>query len=124
MITLDQYCELPGYDIKSAEMLKRNTASAAEMYDTIKAYITFAKEEILQLGVGVFSGQVIVATGVRLSPELQEKIALHGGVVSESFNKQTTILVTKDVNSTSGKAQKAKDLGIKVISLETLLSMV
>ena len=39
-----------------------------------------------------------------------------GGKVSGSVSAKTNFLVNNDVNSTSGKNQKAKELGIEIIS--------
>ena len=122
-ISLDEYCELPGYDVKSAQLLVENASRANEIYEQIKNKIKFRVQEEKVLGTGILVNQVIVATGVRLSPEIISKIESLGGEVTDSFNKQTTLLITKDPNSTSGKAQKARDSGIKVISLSQLNSM-
>jgi len=61
------------------------------------------------------AGQVIVMTGFR-DKELQQQIEDRGGKVTSSVSKKTTILIAQDVNSTSSKVKKAKDLGIEVIS--------
>jgi NAD-dependent DNA ligase len=123
-IKLEEYCELPGYDVTSATLLIENWPLARTVYDLIKGSVKFVKPKAIVLGEGAFSNQILVATGVRLSPELIAKVQAQGGIVSDSFGKTTTILVAKDPQSTSGKMGKAKEMGIKVISLATLMEMV
>jgi DNA ligase (NAD+) len=53
--------------------------------------------------------------------ELVEYIENMGGKVSGSVSKKTYALINNDVNSTSGKNKKARELGIPVISEEDLL---
>jgi DNA ligase (NAD+) len=123
-ITVEDYCELSGYDVISAGLVHSNTGAATEVYEKIKGVIKFAKPVGKVLGTGVFSNEILVATGVRLSPEVIEKVQAQGGVVSDSFGKTTTILIAKDPRSTSGKMGKAHAMGIKVISLAQLMDMV
>jgi NAD-dependent DNA ligase len=123
-ISVEQYCELPGYEAKSAGLLISNAAAASDVYNEIKSKVKFMKEEIVTLGVGALSGQILAATGVRLLPELIERVQQAGGSYADAYSKSTTILVAKDPKSTSGKAQKARDAGIKVISLAELMEMV
>jgi NAD-dependent DNA ligase len=58
-------------------------------------------------------------TGVR-DKALEASIAAAGGSIKSSVSKNVTILVCKDPSSTSGKAQKARSLGIEVIGLEDM----
>lgn len=55
--------------------------------------------------------------------EAQKKIESMGGKVSGSVSAKTSYLVNNDVNSTSGKNKKAKELGVPIISEEELLKM-
>lgn len=52
-----------------------------------------------------------------------EKYIIPKGTVS-GVNKKLTYLVQQDPDSTSGKSEKAKELGIKIISPEEFLKMV
>lgn len=45
-----------------------------------------------------------------------------GGKVSGSVSKKTDYLVNNDVNSTSGKNKKAKELGVPIISEDEFVS--
>lgn len=50
--------------------------------------------------------------------ELKAYIESQGGHVTGSVSKSTNYLINNDVNSTSGKNKKAKELGIEIISEE------
>lgn len=56
--------------------------------------------------------------------EAKEKIEMLGGKVSGSVSAKTSYLVNNDVNSTSGKNKKAKELGVKIISEDELIEMI
>lgn len=122
-LTESQLCALDGFDVKSANLIMLNAFAAHSTFWDIKAKVTFAADKLETKGSGVFDNQILVATGVRLSPELIDKIQALGGTVTDAFNKSTTILIAKDSNSTSGKMGKAKELGIKVISIDELTKM-
>lgn len=55
--------------------------------------------------------------------EAVEMIQSLRGKVSGSVSKNTTFLVNNDINSTSSKNKKARELGIPIISEEELVSM-
>lgn len=56
--------------------------------------------------------------------ELKEFIEERGGKVTGSVTGKTTYLINNDVNSTSGKNKKARELNVPVISEEEFLAMV
>ena len=56
--------------------------------------------------------------------DLQAMVTAQGGTNLDSVTKNLTYLVTSDPNSTSGKAKKARELGIDLISPEQFLEMV
>ena len=74
------------------------------------------------------SGKTFVITGslehFTNREEAKERIELLGGKVSGSVSAKTSYLVNNDVNSTSGKNKKAKELGIPIISEMQLLQMI
>ena len=55
--------------------------------------------------------------------DLQDMVTQNGGINKDSVTKDLTYLVIQDPNSTSGKAKKARDMGITLISPEQFLSM-
>ena len=56
--------------------------------------------------------------------ELKEFIESRGGKVTGSVTGKTTYLINNDVNSTSGKNKKAKELNVPIISEDEFLAMV
>ena len=74
------------------------------------------------------SGQIIVITGTltefKNRAELTDFIISHGGKVSSSISKNTTLLINNDINSTSSKNKEAKRLGIPIISEKNFLEKV
>mgnify|MGYP000943374911 FL=1 len=52
------------------------------------------------------------------------KIEELGGKASGSVSKNTSYLINNDVNSTSGKNKKAKELGVQIISEDDFLKMI
>lgn len=55
--------------------------------------------------------------------EAKEKIESLGGKVSGSVSAKTSYLVNNDIESTSGKNKKAKELGIRIIDENELIKM-
>ena len=54
--------------------------------------------------------------------ELKGYIESQGGKVTGSVSKSTSYLINNDINSTSGKNQKARQLGIDIISEDDFIS--
>jgi DNA ligase (NAD+) len=71
---------------------------------------------------GPLKGKTICMTGFR-DAAMEAAIEEAGGSVKGSVSKQLDYLVAADPTSTSGKAQKARDYGTKVISQEQMWSM-
>lgn len=73
------------------------------------------------------SGKTFVITGslniFTNRDEAKEKIESLGGKVAGSVSKKTDYLVNNDINSTSGKNKKAKELSIPIITEEELINM-
>ena len=74
------------------------------------------------------SGKTFVITGslniFANRDEAKEKIESLGGKVSGSVSSKTTYLVNNDVNSTSSKNKKAKELNIPIITEEELINLI
>ena len=73
-----------------------------------------------------FTDKHFVLTGKMNRPRsyYEELIKNHGGTVSSSVSKNTDYLVMADPKSTSTKAQKARKLGVKIISPEELKKLI
>lgn len=75
----------------------------------------------------IFAGKVFVITGsvehFANRNEVKAVIEARGGKVTGSVTGKTDYLINNDVNSTSGKNKKAKELEIPIISEEDFLAM-
>lgn len=68
-----------------------------------------------------FTGMTFVFTGFR-NAVLQSEIEARGGSVSTSVSKKTNMLITKTEEETSsGKAARARELGVQVMALQDFL---
>ena len=74
-----------------------------------------------------FSGINFVITGsvehFANRAEVKAEIEKRGGKVTGSVTSKTGYLINNDVNSTSSKNKKARELGVPIISEETLIGM-
>ena len=63
------------------------------------------------------SGKKIVLTGFR-DKTLQEVIEYLGGKISNSVSKNTFVVIVKDKDEETGKTEKAKKVGVPIMSVE------
>lgn len=73
---------------------------------------------------GRLSGKSFCFSGVRMKPDQKEKFDNAGGEEKKGVSKGLDYLVLKDPASTSSKAEKARKLGIAIISIDDLESMI
>jgi NAD-dependent DNA ligase len=121
-VSVEQITSIDGFEAKSARKILDSIDDACEQWEAVRSYVTLTAPKAAVTG-GALSGQVFCPTGVRLSPDMVEKITSQGGVVTDTFSSKVTTLVAKDKNSGSSKIQKALDKGVKVISLDQLKDM-
>lgn len=134
---LKQYPDFATLTQKQATMLDTpkgfSTSTFEEICSTLPAFHAFLKE------IGVkrsdllleeekpvstkLKGKVFLFTGVR-DVALEQFITQNGGEVSSGFSKRVTHVVTKDVGTSSSKAQAARSAGIPIISLEQAYKLV
>ena len=73
------------------------------------------------------NGKIFVITGATRQfqnrDEVKAAIEAHGGKVTASVSKNTDYLINNDINSTSSKNIKAKQLGVPIITEEQLIAM-
>jgi len=125
-IKRDDILTVEGYSDKTTDLLIDGLGKFKEwliIYSMLKVDSTDIKaNNILQQG-NKFAGAVIVFTGVR-NAELEKTIETEGGKVIDTVNSKTTLLVAKDVDLSSSKIEKAKTLGIQIISYDKFLKTV
>lgn len=109
--SLEDIQELDGFDITS-EAIFNGINEYKEFVDMIDFALEFEEREEAEQ---TLKDEKIVMTGFR-DKQLQENIENRGGKVTTSVSKNTTMVVAQDINSTSGKVKKAKELNIPVIS--------
>ena len=63
----------------------------------------------------------IVFSGFR-DKELEKKMEKKGHIISKDITKKITLLVVKDLDSSTSKTEKAKSYGIRIMSLEEFQS--
>lgn len=97
-----------------------------EEADEIVEYMTFKPEEHQDKSVKLDS-YTFVITGklqnFKNRQELVDIIETAGGKVASSVSSKTNYLINNDVNSTSSKNKKAKELNIPIITEEELMEM-
>lgn len=95
-------------------------------YELIKEF-TFEKVEEKSSGVDL-NGKTFVITGslthYKNRDELVNLITACGGKVSGSVSAKTSYLLNNDINSTSSKNRKAKELGVPIITEEDFIKMI
>ena len=108
--------------VLSQKLSKGLEVNKADMEETIK-HIRIIKQE---LATGSLTGKSFCFTGAMeyKRKDLQDMVTAQGGTNLDSVTKNLTYLVIADPNSTSGKAKKARDMGITLISPKQFLEMV
>lgn len=83
--------------------------------------------DVSQSNSNILDGMIFVITGsvnnFANRDILIEYIEGFGGKVVKAISNNVTYLINNDINSTSSKNKKAKELGIKIISEDKLISM-
>ena len=117
----DDFLELDGI----GEVLATNIIEHREKYKDLVNFLygvglRFEKSE----GEKMMDGKTLTLTGKGPMgrKEIQDLITKAGGMV-KGISKKTDYLVTGDIESKSGKAKKAREYGVEIISYETLLEM-
>jgi NAD-dependent DNA ligase len=107
--------KLDGFDIKTGEKIAAGIKEADNLLTILLAeeFVTLIKE----VKTTELAGLNVVFTGFR-DPDLEKVIEGAGGKIGSGVSSKTTHLLTTDPKSNSGKAKKARDLGVTVMSPE------
>lgn len=112
---------LHNFDYTEADKL------AFEVLDIYNSLWIDPTKPVEEINVSSVSGKVFVITGnvheFKNRDEVKVAIEARGGKVTGSVSKNTNYLVNNDINSTSSKNKKAKELGIPIITEEQLIAM-
>lgn len=117
-LSMTDIVALNGFDDKTAKKISFGLSKIKTFIDSNSDYITIIKDQ----KTDELKDVSVVFTGFRDS-ELEEKVENMGGKLSSGVSRKTTYLVAADPDSTSGKAAKAKELGVKVLSIDAFKDM-
>ena len=120
--TRSQIVGVEGFDEKSADKVLTTLNGFVDFLAEIDGYYTWEVEVAVVAG-GSMEGMKVVFTGFR-DVDLQASIEAAGGEMQSGVSAKTTILVTRDPHSTSGKVQKARDKGVTVLGIDEIKDMV
>ena len=97
------------------------------MLEHLLKELVIERIEPKKAGEGSLSGKTFVITGdvhqFKNRDAFKAYVESQGGKVAGSVSKKTAYLVNNDVESTSSKNKKAKDLGIPIISEDAFVEM-
>ena len=117
---IDMLKEIDGWDTITSTLFVSNFSDFLEFYNSIKKYITIDNTTKIPTG-NKYVGMKIVMSGFR-NKELEEYIVNEGGIITNTISKNTDILIIKDKGvSDTSKVIKAKDLGIKIYTLDQIM---
>lgn len=115
--TIQQVMEIEGFAEISAKTYVENYEKFRIFIEGLPITIS-EKVEVVAVGDDL-AGMVVVYTGIR-DKNSEEIILSRGGKIGSSVSKNTTHLICKDPNSGSSKLEKAKSLGVKIMTLGDL----
>lgn len=118
--SITQITKVDGFEDKTARRIQAGYAPFVDFLQEIKPYISIAPYEAPK--VGKFNGLTVVFTGFR-SSELEKSIEEAGGKMGSSVSGKTNLVVADNPTGKSGKLDKARDLNIKIISVDELKRM-
>ena len=115
--TIEQVMKIEGFAETSAKTYVDNYD---KFFDFIKDLPVTIEEKVeIVKTSNDLEGMVFVFTGLRLKEE-EKLLELRGAKIGSSVSKNTTHLICKDPNSGSSKLEKAKSLGIEIMSVDDL----
>ena len=121
------WTELDDFGLSSHISMSSFYVNNEAMIKALASEFIFEKPVIKQNTDIDLSGKTFVITGsleyFANRDEAKEKIEALGGKVSGSVSKKTNYLVNNDINSTSSKNKKAKELNIPIITEKNLKEM-
>ena len=118
--TIEDLIKIKGIEKKTAEKFINNIDNYIKFLKETKIKCNFeekSQEKSQEKSKNKFENMNVVFTGVR-DKELEKKIENGGGNVKSGVTKSVNYLIVKDKDSKSSKVEKAKELKIKIITLE------
>ena len=113
---INKIIKIKGWDIKSGTLFVNNFKYFIKFYNEIKNNIKYYSEVNENTKTnGKLQNKIIVLSGFR-NKDLQDLIMNEGGKVNNTVSKNTDYLIIKE-NIISEKINKAKDLGIQILTI-------
>ena len=106
---------IPGMGAIKADAFVKGLASKTDLINRLLAVGVKIKAK----AVGNLSGKSVCLTGFR-DPDMERAIEAAGGSVAGSVGRGLSYLVTKDPSSTSGKAEKARQYGVRIVGIDEM----
>jgi len=117
-ITKADILGISGFSDKTADIFIIGMPKFIEWL-TIHSMIKIEIEDVASKDIpkgNKFAGMVAVFTGVR-NADMEKQIIDGGGAIGSSISGKTTIVIAKDPNEGSSKLNKARELGIEIVSI-------
>ena len=118
---LEKIMSVKGFERTTALKIMNGYDEFKDFCSHIPNYINISKMKISE--DSPLKNMKFVFTGFR-DKELKEKVENLGGDVVSSVSSKTTYVVCKNPNGSSGKLKKARESGIKIISIDDLINMI
>jgi DNA ligase (NAD+) len=121
---IDKIKKIDGWEEKTSSLLVNNFEEFINFYEKIKAFVKIEKQK--EIKESALTGKTMVISGFR-DANLQEMLEGMGVKISSSVSKNTNYLIVKDketLEEATGKIQKAKELGIEILTKEELLKII
>jgi NAD-dependent DNA ligase len=113
----EKIIEIDGFEEITASFIVDNLSKFVKFLQKVPE-ITFIIPEKNEVTGSLFDKMYIVFTGFR-NETWENAITSNGGHVQSGVNGKTTMLVVKDEKETSTKTEKAKSLGVEIVSMQT-----
>ena len=118
-LEIETISAVDGFDHKTAQKVLATLNEFGPFLDQIDGYYTFDETGGFVTGAGAMTDQKVVFTGFR-DKSLEAAVEAAGGTMQSGVSGKTNILVASNPTSNSGKAKKARDLGVRVIGVDEL----
>lgn len=121
---LDRIVKVEGYSQKTATQLIKHLPTFnkwLKTHSSLKFVVDKKQVSSATKNSGKMKDQFVLFTGKR-DTNLEEKIEKEGGTIVKTISNKTTLLIAKDIDSGSSKIQKAKELGITIMSFDDFVS--
>lgn len=112
-------CNVEGFEEKTARRIIEGKEQWNKFFTDVMENVTleqFIEKEAVD---GELTGQFVVFTGFRNS-DLEMQIVERGGVMQTGVSKKTTLVIAADPEENSTKLKKARELGIRIISMNEI----